>query len=196
MVSAINFYADADDTAALLKHLDFGGDVSLHPWPLVTAPATHLTVEQALAERFVMVRSRRLGEPVVLRDGDPAFEGPTRAALFNRLNREELRPGPASGGLVDSNRSPVIFWEPGAAGTHELRTSLLGSQADSMSAISADYERWVNRAMSWIRRRGTVVWGLKTTQVRPDLDIDLPWVNSVCALPGALRQLEAGMPGR
>jgi hypothetical protein len=29
-----------------------------------------------------------------------------------------------------------------------------------MSAVSPEYERWVNRIMGWVRRRGTKVWGL------------------------------------
>ena len=65
-----------------------------------------------------------------------------------------------------------------------------------MTAVSIDYERWVNRVLSWVRRRGTAVWGLKRVEVRPDLDIDLPFLNSVYALPGAMQRLEAGAAGR
>jgi len=61
-----------------------------------------------------------------------------------------------------------------------------------MKAVSADYERWTNRVMSWVRRRGTRVWGLERSGVRPDLDIQLMFVNKVFALPGALAALEAG----
>ncbi len=72
----------------------------------------------------------------------------------------------------------------------------IGSQADAMQAISTDYERWVNRVMGWIRRHGTRVWGADTGQARPDLDIQLPFVNAVYALPGALSDLASGVPGR
>jgi hypothetical protein len=65
-----------------------------------------------------------------------------------------------------------------------------------MAQVSKDYERWVNRSMSWIRRNGTRVWGLKGRQTRPGLDIDLSFISTVFALPGALQALESGTPGR
>jgi len=40
------------------------------------------------------------------------------------------------------------------------------------------------------------VWGLRRTAVRPDLDIDLRFLNSVCALLGAMELLETGVRGR
>jgi hypothetical protein len=65
-----------------------------------------------------------------------------------------------------------------------------------MAAISADYERWVNRTTGWIRRKGTKVWGLEQGTVRPDLNVQLGFINSVYALPRALRALEQGAAGR
>ncbi len=65
-----------------------------------------------------------------------------------------------------------------------------------MAAFSIEYERWVNRVMSWVRRRGTAVWGWKGRDASPGLDVTIPFLNSVYALPGARKQLEAGLPGR
>jgi hypothetical protein len=48
----------------------------------------------------------------------------------------------------------------------------------------------------WIRRKGTKVWGPEQGTVRPGLNIQLGFVNSVYALPGALRALEQGVAGR
>jgi hypothetical protein len=196
MVAAVYFYADAEDTAQLLDFLRFGDEVSLHPWPLIHEPPLPFTPEEAIAEGSVMVRSNRFSAPVVLHDGDSAFISPARAAVFNQINREHLNPSDENGWLVDSNRSPVLLWNPGRSTAAELRTSSIGSQADSMRAVSIDYERWVNRVMSWVRRRGTAVWGLDRSRVRPDLDIDLSFLNSIYALPSALRRLEAGSAGR
>ncbi|HSV37228.1 MAG TPA: hypothetical protein VLI04_00585, partial [Nocardioidaceae bacterium] len=72
----------------------------------------------------------------------------------------------------------------------------IGSQADSMSAVSKDYERWVNRAMNWVRRNGTRVWGLEAQDQRSDLDLRRTDVTTVYALPNALTMLEGGTPGR
>ncbi len=46
--------------------------------------------------------------------------------------------------------------------------------------------------MSWVRRTGTKVWGLEKAAARPDLDIELSFLNTVVALPGALAALEGG----
>jgi hypothetical protein len=121
---------------------------------------------------------------------------PSKAAVFNQLNWQRLSPRDEEG-LIDSNIAPVLFWKPGHSGDRALRVSEIGSQADSMSAVSAEYEQWVNRVMGWVRRRGTKVWGRHRRDVRPDLDIDLGFVSStIYALPGALAALEAGVPGR
>ena len=99
-------------------------------------------------------------------------------------------------GLIDSNISPVLFWRPGHSDDSVLRVSEIGSQADSMSAVSREYERRVNRIMGRVRRQGTKVWGRQRRNVRPDLDIALDFVSAIYALPGALAALEAGVPGR
>jgi hypothetical protein len=102
----------------------------------------------------------------------------------------------SSEGLVDSNASPVLFWQPGKASETLLATSSFGSQADAMAAVSTEYERWVKRAMGWVRRNGTRVWGLERHEVCPDLDIELSIVNNVYALPEALIVLQNGALGR
>ena len=90
----------------------------------------------------------------------------------------------------------MLLWVPAEIGSEVIGVSQLGSQADAMAAISADYERWVNRTIGWIRRKGTKVWGLEQGTVRPDLNIELGFINSVYALPGAFRALEQGAAGR
>lgn len=64
-----------------------------------------------------------------------------------------------------------------------------------MAAVSTEYEKWVKRAMGWVRK-GTRVWGLERHEVRPDLDIDLSFVNNVYALPDALIVPQNGALGR
>ncbi len=84
-----------------------------------------------------MVVSRGFGLPVVIRPGDSAMEEATRSDVFNRINWDQLHP--ASGaGLVDSNASPFIFWEPGQVTDTSVGVSAIGSQADSMAAVSPE----------------------------------------------------------
>lgn len=195
MVTAAFYFATLEDQATLLDYLGEPDKVTLHPWPVVRNPLVALSRGDALATPQVMVVNRDLGPPVPIRPGDGALDQPTKAGVFNRLNWDRLHPA-LDEALVDSNASPVLLWVPAEIGSEVIGISQLGSQADAMAAISADYERWVNRTTGWIRRKGTKVWGLEQGTVRPDLNIQLGFINSVYALPGALRALEQGAAGR
>jgi hypothetical protein len=195
MVAAAHYFATENDQEALLDYLGEPTAVTLHPWPLVRSPLDVLLRPSALVTQQVMVVHNALGPPAVIRPGDRAMEEGTKAGIFNRMNWDRL--GRASSeGLVDSNASPVLFWQPGKASETRLATSSIGSQADSMAAVSTEYERWVKRAMGWVRRNGTRVWGLERHEVCPDLDIELSIVNNVYALPEALIVLQNGALGR
>ena len=194
MVAAVHFYGTSDNQRRLLDYLGEPQDVSLHPWPIVSSPMTSLLRDDALTRSRVMVASQRLGGPKPIRPGDAAFSEPTKAGVFNRLNWGALRPSQKEG-LVDSNSSPVLLWVPAATDDGRLASGHIGSQADSMRSVSSEYERWVKRVMGWVRRTGTLVWGLETHAVRADLDIQRADVTSVYALPGALSVLEAGGTG-
>jgi hypothetical protein len=194
VVAAVHFYATATDQRHLLEYLGEPDEVTLRPWPVLASPPVVLSREVALTTGQVMVVSRALGEPVLLRVGDQAMAEPSRAGVFNRLNWDRLKPKPNEG-LLDSNASPVLLWTPAVGGADGLGSGTIGSQADSMSAVSKDYERWVNRVMNWVRRRGTRVWGLTDQDKRPDLDLRRTDVTTVYALPDALTVLERGAPG-
>jgi hypothetical protein len=195
MVTAAFYFATLEDHATLLDYLGEPDKVTLHPWPVVRNPLDTLSREAALDTPQVMVVNRDLGPSVPIRPGDGALDQPTKAGLFNRLNWDRLHPAHDEA-LLDSNASPVLLWVPAVAGIEIIGVSQLGSQADAMAAISTDYERWVNRTTGWIRRKGTKVWGLEQGTVRPDLNIQLSFINSVYALPGALRAFEQGAAGR
>ncbi|GAA1475648.1 hypothetical protein GCM10009623_00940 [Nocardioides aestuarii] len=194
MVSAVHFYATANDHEQLLDYLGEPAEVTLHPWPVVASPPIVLSREEALSGGNVMVVRRALGLPVLVRDGDAAMSSTSKAGLFNRLNWERLKPQPTEA-LVDSNASPVLLWAPATHTGSALTSGHIGSQADSLSAVSSEYERWAKAAMNWVRRRGTKVWGLEAQAVRPDLDVRRPDVTTVFALPDALAVLEGGGTG-
>jgi hypothetical protein len=195
VVAAVHYFATVRDQEALLGYLGEPGSVTLHPWPVIDPSRAALSRHQALASVHVAVVSAAFGAPSLIRPGDAAMSESSKAGVFNRLNWQRLSPGDEAG-LIDSNISPVLFWKPGLSDDSVLRVSEIGSQADSMSAVSPEYGRWVNRVMGRVRRRGTKVWGLQGRSVRPDLDIALAVVSTIYALPGALAALEAGVPGR
>ncbi len=195
MVAAVFYFATPQDHEKLLNYLGEPAKVTMHPGALVRTPLDRLNRTEALRYRQVMVLSEQLGAPTLMALGDQAMAGSARHAVFSRLTWGRLRPS-TDEHLINFNASPVLFWEPAEVSDNHLGVNKMGSQADSMSAISADYARWVNRTMAWIQRNGTKVWGLDGTNIRPDLDIDLHFVNSVYALPGALTALERGVLGR
>ncbi|MGK3647936.1 hypothetical protein [Pseudarthrobacter enclensis] len=195
MVTAVHYFATLEDQMMLFDYLGEPSKVTLHPWPLIQTPLTALSREEALEQSRVMVVNHQLGLPVPVRPGDAAMQGGSVNAIFNRLNWEKFAPAEDEA-LMDANASPTILWSPARLTAEAIFPSSLGSQADSMAEISKDYERWVNRSTSWIRRNGTRVWGLEGIQTRPDLDIDLSFISTVFALPGALQALESGTPGR
>ena len=195
MVTAVHYFATLEDQMMLFDYLGEPAKVTLHPWPLIKTPLTALSRKEALAQSRVIVVNHQLGLPVPVRPRDAAMQGASVNAVFNRLNWEKHAPAEDEA-LVDANASPTILWSPARLHAEAIFPSSLGSQADSMAEISKDYERWVNRSMSWIRRDGTRVWGLEGIQRRPDLDIDLSFISTVFALPGALQALESGTPGR
>ena len=187
--------ATAQDEESLLDYLGEPESVTRCPWPVLGPSRAALTRRQALASVHVAMMSAAFGPPSLIRPGDAAMNESSKAGVFNRLNWQQLSPGDEAG-LIDSNISPVLFWRPGHSDDSVLRVSEIGSQADSMSAVSPEYERWVNRIMGWVRRRGTKVWGWQRRNIRPDLDIALGFVSTIYALPDALVALEAGVPGR
>jgi len=195
MVAAVHYFATARDQESLLDYLGEPESVTLRPWPVLAPSRAPISRRQALASAQVTVVPAAFGPPSLIRPGDAAMNEPGKAGVFNRLNWQRLSPG-GEEGLIDSNASPVLFWRPGLSDDSVLRVSEIGSQADSMSAVSPEYERWVNRVMGWVRRRGTKVWGLQRRDVRPDMDIALAFVSTTYALPGALAALEVGTPGR
>lgn len=195
MVAAVHYFATARDQESLLDYLGEPESVTLRPWPVLDPSRATLSRRQALASVHVTVVSAAFGPPSLLRPDDAAMDESGKAGVFNRLNWQRLSPGDEEG-LIDSNISPVLFWRPGHSNDSVVRVSEIGSQADSMSAVSPEYERWVNRIMGWVRRRGTKVWGLQRRNVRPDLDIAMAFVSTIYALPDALAALEAGVPGR
>lgn len=194
MTSASYFYADWQDTQDLLDYLRVDVGSVLRPWPLKD-PAQLVSREEAMLAGRVLVVSEALGEPVFIHKGDIVAMAPTASGVFNRMNLDAARQV-GVGSVVDLDASPVLFWTPGPASEAELRVGNIGTQAASPRAISDEYDKWVKQAASWVRRRGTAVWGLQTHAVRPELDIELPFLNSVYALPGALERLTAGARGR
>jgi hypothetical protein len=166
VVAAVHFYGTTTDQFHLLDYLGEPESVALYPWPVVPTSSALLTRQEALSQPNVMVVKHELGQPSLIRPGDAAMAERSRSGVFNQLNWERMSHEPGDA-LVDSNASPVLLWVPATQNEVDLNSGHIGSQADSMRALSAAYERWVNRSMNWVRRRGTKVWDFKPAAFGP-----------------------------
>lgn len=135
MVAAVHYFATAQDQESLLDYLGEPESVILRPWPAFDPSQAALSRRQALASVHVTVVPAAFGPPSLIRPGDAAMNEPSKAGVFNRLNWQRLSPS-GKEGLIDSNISPVLLWRAGHSDDSVLRVSEIGSQADSMSAVS------------------------------------------------------------
>ncbi len=183
MVAAVHFYATESDQDALLDYLGEPDAVSLHDWPVFDL-TRRLTRAEALQATHVMIADPTYGQPIGIAAGEAGPNPSARATVFDLLNRERLDLADDDL-LVDTNASPVLLWRPATQDGATLLRGHIGSQADSMGAVSADYERWAKRVMGWVRRRGTRVWGLDRGAAYPGLDVSVSDLTTCYALPHA-----------
>lgn len=197
MVAGVHFFATASDEETLLDYLGEPNDVRLFPWaPMALDSPTFVSRDQRRGNAKLGVLNPALGAVELIRPPHRGFDTNIKAGIFNRINWSRAQPGETHG-IVDWNRTPGLFWERGASSENVLTLSSLGSQADSMAAISEDYRKWVNRSMSWIRRVGVKAWDWPSDGGGTSpFDVSLPIANTVWALPGAVALFEAGGSGR
>lgn len=143
--------------------------------------------------RSIGVLASDMGDARWLAPEDPAFSLSGRSSLFYRINWDR-EPGRK---LLDVESTPALYWERGSTSSPVLTPSQIGSQAESLKRVSDEYRRWVNRVMSWVRRNGVAVWDCSDpSKPIPHGDVNLPFVNTVYALPGANRAIKDGALGR
>lgn len=196
MAAGVHFFALADDEEAMLDHLGEPESCRLFPWAVTPLAGPRFLDRKGIAghDRLGLL-DPGLGEVVVIRSTDPAFNRGDTSGAINEINWQRLRPR-RSEGLIDTNRSPVLMWRRGGFDGKTTALSELGSQADSMAAISEDYARWAKKAMGWVRRTGDAVWRWEGGTGVSDYDVELPIVNTIYALPAALEFLRSGGRGR
>jgi len=196
MVASVHFFATADDEDLLLSHLEKDGELSFVPFGPVANSRPIVRDRRAIGGmRKLGVLHARYGPPQLIRPRDAAFDVNRKSGVFNRINWGAWKPGPEES-IVDWNTTPALFWQRGVLANGVLTPSDIGSQADSMRAVSVEYERWVNRVMAWVRRRGVKGWDRGRVGPGLEFDIELPFLNAVYLLPGALRHFESGGAGR
>ncbi len=199
MVAAVHFFATPADEELLFNYVLTSEAVKLFPWASMEmaspafldpseliaqteSPQSYGIVDHALGSiRFIGARPIK-SEP-----------GKAKAHVMNLLNWDGSSPEQGQG-IMDSNHSAALFWERGRLTEGGgLGVGSIGSQADAMEDISADYRKWVNRVMNWVRRRGVKV--LQDAQLTPaaeGFDLSVGFMNAVYALPGAMEFFQSG----
>ena len=203
MVAAVHFFATDEDEQALLDYVLASDSVRLFPWATMdtTAP-TLLDREQLPAQsedhqRYGIV-DYSLGSICFHAERPSQIEqGRARTYVFNRMNWNNSSP-PEGCGIVDWNRTAALLWDRGTATpSGDLGVGNIGSQADTMDDVSADYRKWVNRVMNWVKRKGTkVAQNAELTSEAKGLSLRIEFMNSVFALPKAMEFFRAGGSAR
>lgn len=196
MVAGVSFFAAEDDEVVLLDYLGEPAEVQLFPWGPVRLDRSPFIGRSGLGpHRKVGILRPALGDMIVVRPQSPAFGTSTKSGILNRINWQAFHPSEAEG-LVDWDRTPALLWTRGLGHSNCLALSGLGSQATSMAGVSPEFALWVQRCMSWVRRRGQKVWEWKTQGCYSQFDVELPIASTVYALPGALSILKSGGQAR
>lgn len=199
MVAAVHFFAMPEDETLLLDYILASNTVRLFPWeamdinnPILLGPG-ELPPQSAAQQRYGIV-DQTLGSICFIGER-PARLTSDRASsfVFDQMNWDNSSPS-AGQGIVDWNRTPALFWDRGTVTADgELGVGNIGSQADAMDDISADYRKWVNRVMNWVKRKGVKVAQNGTlTPEAQGLNVRIGFLNAVFALPGAMAFFHSG----
>ena len=74
-------------------------------------------------------------------------------------------------GLIDFERSPALVYRRGQRKSGRIRASRLTACPSRLSGVSVEYEKWVKRALGWVRRKGEIVHDYRTqSRVIPNPD--------------------------
>ena len=199
MVAGIHFYATPDDERQLLDFAMSSGQARLFPWRKMTvAKPTFFDVAKLKAQsertQCYGIVDQTYG-PIRFIGERPTELEPNHARtyVFDLMNWDREAPTPGEG-IVNWNRTPALFWERGELSSDgEMGVGEIGSQADNMAEVSIEYRKWVNRVMSWVRRKGVKVAHMgKLTDDAVGLKFRIELLNTVYALPEAMEFFRAG----
>ena len=204
MVAAVHFFATDEDEKSLLDYVLASDSVRLFPWatmdindPTLLDRKEQLPTQSEGQQRYGIV-DHSLGSICFHSDRPTWIEGvQARTYVFDRTNWDNASPADGHG-IVDWNRTPALFWERGTVTANgALGVCNIGSQADAMDDISADYRKWVNRVMNWVKHKGTkVAQNAELTSESQGLSLKIEIMNSVFALPYAMEFFRGGGSNR
>lgn len=196
MTAQIQYFCDSKDEQAVLARLT--ADEAIAVFELDGRRMTEIpdfTIEKiAPWPAFVCLYlwAKDFG-PLRWHRDRPNVEGPTHRSLVMRLfAREDWdRSGSAKGDrLLDQDLSPGLCYKRPEMLEGRQGPCTLIAPPSSLERVGADYARWVNRCIGWIRRRGKIVhdWRARSMVIPNPHHL----LNTVYAFPSARELLEGG----
>ncbi|HEY3265791.1 MAG TPA: hypothetical protein VGM37_02605 [Armatimonadota bacterium] len=196
MATSTRFFCSADEERTVLRRILSANDTVALPWRddfVQTDPAVGLDGLRPWPERERLLLWPRTFGGLQWYGAAPKAHGGTHGQLVHSVLSAatwvdlRLRPGDR---LYNFDLSPVLIYERGLMHGRQMQPCSLEAQPSSMARVSAEYARWVRRCLTWVWRRGRIVyrWPDMLAPFRNDLGI----ANTVRAFPDALRALESG----
>jgi hypothetical protein len=196
MTAQIQYFCDLNDEQAVLDRLT--ADEAIAVFDLDGQRMTEIpefSVEKiAPWPKFVCLYlwANELG-PLRWHEDRPKAEGPTHRSFVMRLfAREDWDRSEAVAGdrLLDQDLSPGLCYKRPEMWEGKMGPCTLIAPPSSLERVGAEYAKWVNRCVGWIRRRGKIVHGWRS----PSTVIPNPHhiLNTVYAFPSAMKIIEGG----
>jgi hypothetical protein len=131
--------------------------------------------------------------PIQWHEKRPKVEGTTQRSFVARLFAREHwdKSGIAKGEkLLDQDLSPGICYKRPEIADGRTGPCTLIAPPSNLKRVGTEYEKWVNRYLGWIRRRGKLVhdWRSPSTVLPNQRGL----LNTVYAFPEALKEIESG----
>jgi hypothetical protein len=131
--------------------------------------------------------------PLRWHESRPKLEGDTHRSFVMRFFAREHwdQSGLVEGTrLLDQELSPGLCYKRPEMLDGKLGPCTLIAPPSSVDRVGVEYANWVNRCLSWIRRRGKIVhdWRERSTIIPNPRGL----LNTVYAFPSALNLIESG----
>jgi hypothetical protein len=196
MTAQVQWFCDADDERTILDRLAdtetiavFGLDgqrmteipefsvEKLPPWPTFSC---------------LYLWAKELG-PLRWHESRPKLEGETHRSFVMRFFAREHwdQSGAVEGNrLLDQGLSPGLCYKRPELLDGKMGPCTLIAPPSNLERVGIEYAKWVNRCVSWIRRRGKIVHDWRS----PSAVIPNPRhiLNTVYAFPSAMKTIEGG----
>jgi len=196
VTAQIEFFADARDEASLLKYLARPPAIPV-PASIVSSSAPFARVDIAGIPAFGDSWGFYLwfSPAGMLRwfSDEPAIDTSSHADTVSTFAAQRSRQALSARGaseMLDAAHSPVQAYRRGARGDHGILPALLFAPQPRLRDFGVEFERWVTRTHSWVRRHAQRVnhWSAHADLIPNPMSL----MNTIYALPGAFEIIATG----